>query len=123
MMSLTQDGKPLPGVAQVAIQQGVFAARKIARRAEGRPSDETFRYRDLGSMATIGRAAAVADLGWIHLSGYLAWLAWLFIHLIYLVAFENRVLVFFQWSWNYFTRNRSARLVTHHDHKASPRNG
>jgi NADH dehydrogenase len=121
MMSLTQEGKPLPGVAQVAIQQGVFAARKIARRAEGRPSDETFRYRDLGSMATIGRAAAVADLGWLHLSGYLAWLAWLFIHLIYLVAFENRVLVLFQWSWNYFTRNRSARLVTHHDHPITPR--
>ena len=68
--------------------------------------------RQLQTMATIGRAAAVADLGWIRFSGYLAWLVWLFIHLMYLVAFQNRVLVFIQWAWNYFTRNRSARLIT-----------
>ncbi len=71
-----------------------------------------FRYRNYGSMATIGRAAAVADFGWLRLSGYPAWLAWLFVHLMKLVEFENRVLVFTQWAWNYFTRNRGARLIT-----------
>lgn len=71
-----------------------------------------FHYHDRGSMATIGRASAVADLGWLRLWGLPAWLAWLLIHLIYLIAFENRMLVVFQWTWNYFTRNRSARLIT-----------
>jgi NADH dehydrogenase len=71
-----------------------------------------FRYRDLGTMATIGRAAAVAVVGGMRLSGYPAWLAWLFLHLMMLVQFENRVLVFLQWTWNYVTRNRSARLIT-----------
>jgi NADH:ubiquinone reductase (H+-translocating) len=106
-----QTGKPLPGVAPVAIQQGHYAAELVQERLRGRALPP-FRYRDHGNMATIGRAAAVADLHGIHLSGLLAWLAWLFIHLLYLVEFQNRLLVLLQWAWNYFTRNRSARLIT-----------
>ncbi len=106
------DGKPVPGVAPAAIQQGRYAADVIRARLCGLSPLAPFRYKDYGNMATIGRAAAVADLGWIRFSGYLAWLAWLFIHLIKLIRFENRVLVLLQWAWNYFTRNRSARLIT-----------
>ena len=106
-----QTGKPLPGVAQVAMQQGRYAAESIAGRLGGRPP-APFRYWDKGMMATVGRASAVADLGWLRLSGLLAWLAWLFIHILYLIEFENRVLVLVQWASNYFTRNRSARLIT-----------
>jgi len=106
-----QTGKPLPGVAQVAIQQGRHVARLVQHRLRGQ-SLPPFRYKDYGNMATIGRAAAVADLGWVRFSGYPAWLAWLFIHLLNLVEFQNRLLVLVQWAWNYFTRNRSARLVT-----------
>jgi NADH dehydrogenase len=109
---LHQTGKPLPGVAQVAMQMGRYAADTIQRRLAGKPPPGPFHYKDPGSMATIGRASAVADLGWLHLSGYPAWLAWLFIHLLYLIAFDNRVMVLFQWAWNYFTRGRSARLIT-----------
>ncbi len=85
----------------------------IRRRLEGQPPPGPFHYHDRGNMATIGRASAVADLGWLHLSGYLAWLTWLFVHLMYLVQFQNRVLVFVQWAYCYFTRDRSARLITH----------
>jgi NADH dehydrogenase len=106
-----QTGKPLPGVAQVAMQQGRYAAETIAGRLTGR-AVAPFRYRDKGMMATIGRASAVADLGWLRLSGLLAWLAWLFIHILYLIEFENRLLVLVQWASNYLTRNRSARLIT-----------
>jgi NADH dehydrogenase len=105
------DGSPLPGVAPVAMQQGAHAARLITRRLHGREASP-FRYRDRGSMAVIGRSAAVAQTGRLRLHGFPAWLAWLFVHLIYLVEFENRMLVFLQWGWNYFTRNRSARLIT-----------
>jgi NADH dehydrogenase len=101
----------LPGVAPVAIQEGKYVAKLIRRRLAGR-ADVPFVYRDKGSMATIGRASAVADLGWLQLSGLIAWLAWLFIHLMYLVQFQSRVLVLIQWAWNYVTRNRSARLIT-----------
>src|SRR5262249_9498603 len=103
---LHQTGKPLPGVAPVAMQQGRYVADLIQRRLAGQPPLPPFRYHDRGSMATIGHAAAVADLGSLRLSGYLAWLAWLFVHIIYLIEFENRMLVLFQWAWNYFTRNR-----------------
>ena len=104
-------GKPLPGVAPVAMQQGAYAARLIRRRLRGRVP-APFRYRDYGAMATIGRAAAVADIGPLHFSGFPAWLAWLFVHLMKLVEFQNRVLVLFQWMWSYVTWNRSARLIT-----------
>ena len=104
-------GRPLPGVAPVAMQQGNYAAALILARLRGGPS-KPFRYRNYGNLATIGRAAAVADFGPVRFSGYLAWLAWLFIHLMKMVVFENRLLVFVQWAWNYFTRNRAARLIT-----------
>ncbi len=104
-------GQPLPGVAPVAMQQGKYVARMIERRLRG-DTLPPFHYHDRGNLATIGRHAAVADLGWVRFSGYFAWLAWLFIHIMYLVHFQNRILVLVQWAWNYFTRNRSARLIT-----------
>ncbi|MCS6870881.1 MAG: NAD(P)/FAD-dependent oxidoreductase [Anaerolineae bacterium] len=108
-----QTGKPLPGVAQVAIQQARYVARLIQARLRGKVSaPKPFRYVDLGYMATIGRAAAVVNLrGW-HVHGLLGWLIWLFVHLMALVEFQNRLLVLIQWAWNYFTRNRAARLIT-----------
>jgi NADH dehydrogenase len=112
-----QDGKPLPGLAPVAMQQGQYVAGLIERRRRGAPP-VPFHYRDRGTMATIGRASAVADLGWIRFSGFFAWLAWLFIHILFLIEHENRFLVLFQWAWNYFTRNRSARLITGEDPQA-----
>ena len=105
-------GKSLPGVAPVAQQQGRYVAHVILRRLRQGPPAPPFHYRDPGSMATIGRGAAVAQLGRLQLAGYPAWLAWLFIHVMNLVAFENRFLVLFQWAWSYITRNRSARLIT-----------
>lgn len=107
--------KPLPGVAPVAMQQGAYVARRIVDSMNGRRT-AAFRYRDRGSMATIGRSRAVADLGWLAFGGLPAWLAWLFIHLLYLVEFENRVLVLWQWGWNYLTWNRGARLITGETH-------
>jgi NADH:ubiquinone reductase (H+-translocating) len=106
-----QDGKPLPGVAQVAIQGGGYAARLIRKRLQGETLPP-FRYFDKGSLAVIGRAAAVGQIGPLHMSGIVAWLAWLFIHLMYLVEFSNRVLVFIQWGFLYITWNRGARLIT-----------
>src|SRR5215467_9284967 len=85
-----QTGQPLPGVAPVAMQQGRHVAEQIGRRLDGRPV-QPFHYHDRGNMATIGRSAAVADLGWVRFDGFLAWLAWLFIHLIYLIEFQNRL--------------------------------
>lgn len=106
-----QTGEPLPGIAPVAMQQGRYVADRIELRyLEG--DCLPFKYHHRGSMATIGRAAAVAEIGKIRFSGYPAWLAWLFVHLIFLVEFENRVLVLVQWAWNYWTRNRAARLIT-----------
>jgi NADH dehydrogenase len=114
-----QGGSPLPGVAQVAMQQGQYVARLISRRAaeqaDARKSDElfgAFHYVNKGSMATIGRKAAVADLHGLRVAGFPAWLIWLFVHLLYIVEFENRLLVLLQWAWNYFTFNRAARLIT-----------
>ena len=105
-------GRHLPGVAPVAMQQGRYVARALAGRIAGRPEPAPFRYRDKGNMATIGRGRAVADFGFLRIAGYTAWLAWLFIHLMYLVQFGNRVLTLVQWAWNYVTWNRSARLIT-----------
>jgi NADH dehydrogenase len=112
MTSFThQDGKPLPGVSPVAMQMGRTAARNILHALKGEPY-EPFTYVDKGSMATIGRHAAVADLGTVHLSGWLAWLAWLFVHLIFLIGFRNRVAALFNWAWSYFTYQRGSRLIT-----------
>ena len=106
-----QQGQSLPGVAPVAMQQGQYVAELIQQRLRGQ-TPPPFHYRDRGSMAIVGRAEAVADVRGRRFSGLLAWLAWLFIHLMNLVEFENRLLVVIQWAWNYFTRNRSARLIT-----------
>jgi len=110
-------GKLLPGVAPVAIQEGRYVARMIRRElasgSESRPEPRPpFHYFDKGSLATIGRSAAIAQFGKIHISGFIAWLAWLFIHILFLIGFQNRVLVFIQWAWSYFTYERSARLIT-----------
>lgn len=107
-----QDGRPLAGVAQVAMQQGAYVAKLIAGRVAGHASPRPFRYFDKGNLAVIGRASAVAEIGKIHVSGLLAWLIWLFIHLMYIVEFSNRVLVFVQWGFLYLTYNRGARLIT-----------
>jgi NADH dehydrogenase len=116
-----QTGEPLPGVAQVAIQEGRYVADVIKRRLAGRRV-APFHYRDLGNLAIVKRGMAVADMGRIQLSGGLAWQIWLFIHLMYQRGIENRVLVFIQWMWNYVTRGRSALLITERDQLAtSPR--
>jgi len=101
----------LPGVSPVAIQQGRHAARNILAMIKG-GKPQRFHYWDKGSLATIGRNKAVADLKFIHLSGLPAWLAWLFVHIIFLVGFRNRLLVLFQWAWAYFTFDKGARLIT-----------
>jgi NADH dehydrogenase len=111
-LSHGQNGKPLPGVAQVAIQGGAYAARVIRARLQGRKELPPFHYFNKGEMAVIGRAAAIADIFGFHLSGLLAWLTWLFVHLMYIVEFQNRVLVFVQWGFEFLTFSRGARLIT-----------
>jgi NADH dehydrogenase len=106
-----EHGEPLPGLAPVAMQQGQAVAANVRRRLGGEPT-RPFRYRDKGSMATIGRAAAVAVVGPLQLSGLPAWLAWLFVHITYLIGFRNRFLVLFQWAWAYLSWQRGARLIT-----------
>ncbi len=104
------DGRPLPGLAPVAIQEGEYAAGAILARLRGE-EPAPFRYRDRGSMATVGRGFAVLSVGRLRLSGFLGWLGWLFVHLLQVNEFENRALVLLQWAWSYLTRNRSARLI------------
>lgn len=115
----TEDGKVLPGVAPVAIQQGKAVARNIEHDLTGQRR-EAFHYLDKGSLATIGRAAAVAQFGKIHLSGFLAWLAWLFVHIFFLIGFRNRFVVMFQWAWSYFTFERGVRLITGNPEAVAP---
>jgi NADH:ubiquinone reductase (H+-translocating) len=116
---LHQDGKPLPGVSPVAMQQGRAVAESIVRTLDGKPR-EKFVYYDKGSMATIGRSRAVALVKGLKLSGFVAWLAWLFVHLIFLIGFRNRFVVLFSWMWSYFTYKRGARLITGHRLSAGP---
>ncbi|MBU6174746.1 MAG: NAD(P)/FAD-dependent oxidoreductase [Planctomycetes bacterium] len=111
----TADGKSLPGVAPVAIQQGDYVGKRVRNLACGYADNRPFQYWDKGNMATIGRSHAIVESGRIKLAGKIAWLAWLFVHILYLARFENRVLVLFQWFWNYVTRNRTARLITDPD--------
>ena len=106
------DGKPLPGVAQVAMQEGSYAAKTIIKRLRGERETKPFHYFDKGDLAVIGRAAAVANVFGVHLSGFPAWFVWLFIHLMYIVEFQSRILVFVQWGFLYLTYNRGARLIT-----------
>ena len=105
------DGHPVPGVAPAAMQQGVCAARNIERDLSHK-SRQDFRYVNKGSLATIGRAAAVAEFKKLHISGYPAWLAWLFVHIFFLIGFRNRLIVLIQWAWSYFTYERGVRLIT-----------
>ncbi len=104
-------GKPLPGVAPVAIQQGRHVARNIVRAAQGKPL-EPFHYHNKGQLATIGRAAGVADFGRLRVSGFVAWVMWLLVHIFFLIGFRNRLMVMFDWAWTYFFNGRSARLLT-----------
>jgi len=106
-----QTGQPLPGISPVAMQQGRHAARNVLAMIGGR-KPQRFRYWDKGTMATIGRNKAVADLKFMHLSGLPAWLAWLFVHIVFLVGFRNRLVVLFQWAWAYLTFDKGARLIT-----------
>ena len=117
-----EQGKMLPGVAPVAIQQGKFVAKLIREEVESSGGKKSviaasharpaFHYWDKGSLATIGRAAAIAQFGKIHISGFIAWLSWLFVHILFLIGFRNRLMVFIQWAWSYVTYERSARLIT-----------
>jgi NADH:quinone reductase (non-electrogenic) len=112
--SLDQDGRPLPGVAQVAMQQGRYAARLIRRRITGQAALKPFRYFDKGTMAVVGKGFAVLHSGWVNLSGFLAWMAWAAVHLQFLAQSSLRVSVFVQWVWTYLTGQRGARLIVNH---------
>ena len=109
------EGGTLPGVASVATQQAKFLAKLIKARLTNSP-EPTFIYVNKGSMAIIGRSSAVADLGWIRLSGFFAWIAWLLIHLLFTIQFQNKILIALQWAWNYLTFNRSARIILEKEH-------
>jgi NADH:ubiquinone reductase (H+-translocating) len=111
-LCLNEDGSPLPGVAQVAIQGGAYAAKTIRARLKGKKQLKPFHYVHKGDMAVIGRAAAVANIFGLRLAGLFAWLTWLFVHLMYIVEFQSRVLVFIQWGFEYLTFSRGARLIT-----------
>src|SRR5437660_1234732 len=106
-----ETGKLLPGLAAVAVQEGRHAARNILRMCNGLPS-EPFHYVDLGTMATIGRAAAIVNFNWVMLSGFVAWVIWIFVHILLLIGFRNRFVVLFDWAWSYVSFQRSARLIT-----------
>jgi len=110
--SVIQDGKPLPGVAPVAMQEGRYVASMIADRVVGSVEKKAFRYHDKGNLATVGRSYAIVDMGSIRLTGLIAWLMWLVVHIYYLVGFRNRFVALFQWAWTYFTYSRGARLIT-----------
>jgi len=112
LASLTdKNGQLVPGVAPAAIQEGKATARNIARDLQGKPR-QNFHYVNKGSLATIGRAAAIAQFGKLHISGFIAWLSWLFVHIFFLIGFRNRIIVLIQWAWSYFTYERGARLIT-----------
>lgn len=118
LASVKQDGRPLPGVAPVAMQEGGYVAQLVAAEARGRAgagARRPFRYHNPGDMATIGRAAAVADFGRFRMKGWIAWMAWLFVHILKLTGFRNRLVVLVQWAWAYFTYQRSIRLITGED--------
>jgi len=106
-----QGDRPLPGIAPVAMQQGQYMAQLIPARLAGKTTGN-FHYLDLGKLAVIGQNAAVVDLGIVQFSGFIAWLIWVFAHIYYLIEFDNKLVVMFQWGWNYFTRGRGARLIT-----------
>jgi NADH:quinone reductase (non-electrogenic) len=111
LASITSDGKPVPGLSPAAMQEGRHAAKNIVRSIRGEPTIP-FHYRDKGTLATIGKAAAVADIAGLHLSGLIAWLMWLFVHIFFLIGFRNRFIVIVEWAWTYVRNDRGARLIT-----------
>ena len=122
MVTVTaSDGSPVPlrGLAPVAMQQGRYAARVVRDRVRDRPP-RPFRYRDKGNLATIGRSAAVADVKGLRLSGFVAWMTWLLVHLWYLIGFQNRLLVLIRWIFSFVTHGRGARLITEVDGRTVP---
>ena len=110
--SVMQDGKLLPGVAPVAMQEGRYVASVIAQKVAGKDDMQPFHYHDKGSLATVGRSFGIVDIGRFRFSGFIAWVMWLFIHIFYLIGFRNRFVVMFQWAWAYLTFQRGARLIT-----------
>ena len=112
LASVAQDGKPVPGVAPAAKQMGAYVARVIRARIAGRPDPAPFRYRHLGSLATVGRKSAVADFGWMRLHGAPAWWLWGLVHVGFLVGLRNRVSVMLDWFWSYLTYRSGTRLIT-----------
>jgi len=115
-----QTGKPLPGTAPVAMQQGRFLARTIRRDLQGK-SREQFHFADRGQMATIGRSRAIVEVGRLKVAGFSAWLLWLVIHIYYLTGFQNRLLVVLQWAWSYISYTRGARLILNKEWRTRPR--
>ena len=111
LAAMEQDGKLVPGVAPAAMQGGKYAAKAILASMAGKPR-EPFRYNDKGSLATIGRAAAVGEIGKLHLSGFIAWVAWSLIHVFFLIGFRNRMLVMIEWGWLFLFHDRGSRLIT-----------
>jgi NADH dehydrogenase len=111
LCAFTQDGRLLPGVAQVAMQQGAQAARNVVHAVRGEPL-QPFRYRDYGTMATIGRGSAVGDVFGIKISGFFGWIFWIFLHIFWLIGFRNRIVVMTEWAWSYITLQRRVRLIT-----------
>ncbi len=111
LASIKSDGKPVPGLSPAAMQEGRHAAKNIMRSIRGEPT-LPFHYRDKGTLATIGKAAAVADIAGLHLSGLIAWLMWLFVHIFFLIGFRNRFIVIVEWAWTYVRNDRGARLIT-----------
>ncbi len=115
LAAIQQDGKPVPGVAPAAMQMGDHAAANVLRRLDGEPT-RPFHYVDKGSLATIGRASGIAQFGRLKVSGFLAWSLWLFVHILFLIGFRNRLLVLIEWAWSYVTYDRGARLITGRAH-------
>jgi NADH dehydrogenase len=118
--TLQQDGKPLPGVAPVAMQEGRYVASVIADRVAGKEVKRAFHFRDKGNLATVGRSYAIVDIGKFRLTGFFAWVIWLLVHIFFLIGFRNRLVALFQWAWTYFTYQRGARLITFMDKERSP---
>jgi NADH dehydrogenase len=110
--SIKSQGQPVPGIAPAAMQEGDFAAHVIRAQISGRQVPSAFTYRDKGSLATVGRAFAIADIHRWQLSGLIAWMLWLIVHIFFLIGFRNRSIVMFQWAWSYLTFQRGARLIT-----------
>jgi NADH:ubiquinone reductase (H+-translocating) len=111
LASISSDGKPVPGLSPAAMQEGRHAAKNVVRLMRGEPT-LPFHYRDKGTLATIGKAAAVGDIGRLHVSGLVAWLMWLFVHIFFLIGFRNRFIVIIEWAWTYIRNDRGSRLIT-----------